>query len=75
MDGRQASGILNLCIIEDAEDATDMSSDSIALTELQGDRSGELPAVEGDRSGGLFGGKTGGLCSSINLPDCRVVGV
>ena len=42
MDGRQASGILNLRISDDAEDAIDMSSDSITLSEAQGDNSGGL---------------------------------
>lgn len=78
MDGRQASGILNLRIIEDAEDATDMSSDSIALTEVQGDKSGGLPGVLGDKTGGLpgvLGDKIWGLLSSIDLVECTVVGI
>ena len=67
MDSLQASGILNLRIIEDAEDATDMSSDSIALLGVLGDKSGRLLEVLGDKYGGLF--------SSIDLADCKVIGV
>lgn len=55
MEGLQASGILNLRIIDDADDATDMSSCSIVLPELLGDKSGRLFEVVSDKHGGLLG--------------------
>ena len=67
MEGLQVSGILNLRIIEDADD---ISSCSIALPELLGDKSGRLFEVVGDKHGRLLG--------SIVLKDCTamcVVGV
>ena len=68
------------------EDATDMSSDSIALAEVQGDKSGGLPGVLGDKSGGLpgvLGDKSGGLpgvldenvAGPLSSVDCAPVGL
>lgn len=54
MDGLQVSGILNLFRTEDTEDITDMSSDSIALPEGLGEKSGGLLGVVGDKIGGLL---------------------
>ena len=48
------SSILNLRIIEEAEDATDMSSCSIALPTLLGDKSGRLFEVVGDKMEGCL---------------------
>jgi len=70
IDGLQVSGILNFRIIADAEEATDISSDSIMLPEVQG--------VTGDKSGGLLeavGDESGGLYTSIDLAGCTVIGV
>jgi len=70
IDGLQVSGILNFRIIADAEEATDISSDSIMLPEVQG--------VMGDKSGGLLeavGDESGGLYTSIDLAGCTVIGV
>ena len=73
IDGLHVSGILKFRIIADAEDATDISSDSIALP---GDKSGGLLGnknggeLPGDKSGGLLGGR---LFSSIGCTE--VVGV
>ena len=73
IDGLHVSGILKFRIITDAEDATDISSDSIALP---GDKTGGLLGnmnggeLPGDRSGGLLGGR---LFSSIGCTG--VIGV
>ena len=64
------SGILNLCTIEDAEDAKDMLSDSTGLPGVLGDKGGRLFEVVGDNNGGLLDillDRTGGVSSSTDL--------
>lgn len=64
------SGILNLRIIEDAEDPTDMSSDSTMLPGALGDKIGGLPGILGDKTGrllGVLGDRSGGLSISTDL--------
>ena len=73
IDGLQVSGTLNFCLIAEAEDATDMSSESATLL---GEISGGLDGVLGDKSVRLLevlGDNSDRLSDSVDLAE--VIGV